>query len=53
MYNRYIRNDQGGYTRVPEPEQSGRRYPVKGVLRLSRMFQDGFPGKSSTRRELL
>lgn len=24
MYNRYIRNDQGGYTRVPEPEQSGR-----------------------------
>lgn len=24
MYNRYIRNDQGGYTRVPEPEQPGR-----------------------------
>jgi len=27
MYNRYIRNDQGGYTRVPEPEQSGRETP--------------------------
>ena len=24
MYNRYIRNSQGGYTRVPEPEQPGR-----------------------------
>lgn len=23
MYNRYIRNDQGGYTRVPEPEETG------------------------------
>ena len=27
MYNRYIRNDQGGYTRVPEPVQSGRETP--------------------------
>jgi len=29
MYNRYIRNDQGGYERisVPEPEQSHTQYP--------------------------
>ena len=23
VYNRYIRNDQGVYTRIPEPEASG------------------------------
>ena len=30
MYNRYIRNDQGVYTRIPEEESAGQTPPSRG-----------------------
>lgn len=42
MYNRYIRNDQGGYTRVPHPDQF--QYQQKGpVEKRSQPQQPSIP----------
>lgn len=42
MYNRYIRNDQGGYTRVPHPDQS-QHQPKGPAEKRSQLQQPSTP----------
>ena len=44
MYNRYIRNDRGNYTQIPEPDDAGRQAsPTQRPRQNASLGPDGTP----------